>query len=287
MPAVRAVGWRRAALVCSFACCLHATRARADEPARTQAQVLFESGLALSSHAKWREAREAFLESARLTPRASTFYNLAISSLELGFAREALLALERFDALAQTGVPAAHAQLAAALRARALMRVGTLQLSLAPAAAQVEIDGAPEPSPAAPSGERSIWLDPGPHVVRVSANGMQTQSLEVSVTPQTTLYRKLELQPLAPVAAAEPVAPAPVPAIQLPVAASPAASARVAPASPSSPPPRADDGSLWSEPVTWIVIGVVVAGGVTGGVLLATRDDERSMAYGGSTGVVF
>ena len=292
-PAIGAV--HRSLLALTLACALHPTPARADEPA-SEAQQHFERGLSLSAQKRWPEARDAFLESARLTPRASTYYNLAMSAFELGQGRAALAALARFDELAKAGVPAEHVALAAELRARALAHVGVLRLTTAPEGAVVEIDGEVEPVATSSDTERLIWLDPGPHALRVSAEGRQPVTVEVSAAARTTLYRRVELPPAsAPELATTPVAApqasvTPPSVTQLPNETT--SRVPLAPVIDSRSQARAerDDGggSLWSEPWTWIVIGAVVAAGAAGGVLLATSDDEPGRSgYGGTTGVTF
>lgn len=256
-------------------CALCSAPARADEPsaAQVQAQALFEHGLQLSTQERWADARAAFLDSARLIPRASTYFNLAVSSLELGLGRATLEALDRFDTLADPDKHADYSQRATKLRAEARALVGTLELSIAPDSAQLEIDGNVEPATGA---TRIVLLDPGLHVVRASAAQYEARSIEITIRARETAHQRIELT--APPAAAPAAAPAKIDlsVTRVPVAAAPAPLRQQ---SDHSAQRRAT--SLWSKPLLWIAVGAVVAG-VTAVVVLAARDRDTK-PYGGST----
>jgi hypothetical protein len=250
-------------------CALCSAAARADEPSVAQAQALFEHGLQLSTQERWADARAAFLDSARLIPRASTYFNLAVSSLELGLGRATLEALDRFDALADPDRHADYSQRATRLRAEARALVGTLELSIAPDSAELEIDGNVEPATGA---TRIVLLDPGLHVVRASAAHYEERSIEITIRARETAHQRIEL------AAPPAVAPA---KIDLSVTRVPAAAAPAPIHQQSDHPAQRRATSLWSKPLLWIAVGAVVAG-VTAVVVLAARDRDAK-PYGGST----
>jgi hypothetical protein len=277
----------RALLISLYACAwLQAAPARADDEHAEQARQLFERGLQLSAQERWSEARELFQRSAELMPRANTYYNVAVSSLELGLGRATLLALAQFDALSADDTPEQHLKAAADLRARALAKVGTVTLSLAPERASVEVDGIRDiQATALGDGERLLWLDPGVHVVHVRAPDMRTQTLELGIAAGATVHHRIELAPETTPVAATAARPTPPVVLSLP-AAQRAPRPRIA-QPPDVEPAARDSGSLWSSPLTWVVLGAVVAAGATTAIVLTTRDEPRDMPYGGTTGVVF
>jgi tetratricopeptide (TPR) repeat protein len=250
-----------------LASCWTATPAHADADASTEAQALFERGVQLSQAEQWSEARDAFVRSAALTPRASTYYNLAVAALELGLARAALDAFKQFDLYADARTQADFIQQATDLRARVRARVGTLVLSLEPEDARVEVDGQLEPG----TGERVVLLDPGMHTVNASAPGREATSFEAQIEAQSTLRRSVELK----LAAEAP----PAPAVDLQLRPDPASSAALRNDSATTDPAhdRASDHgrSLWAQPLTWVVIGAVVVGAVVTGVVIATHDSSK------------
>jgi tetratricopeptide (TPR) repeat protein len=240
---------------------------RADD-ASGRAQALFERGVRLSQDERWLEARDAFVRSAELIPRASTYYNLAVASLELGLARAALDALAQFDRHADKNTQADYVRQAAALRGRAQARIGTLVLSLAPEDARVEVDGQLE----AGSGERVVLLDPGMHAIKASAPGHDATAFEVQIETQSTLHRRVELP------AADAAKAAPARAIDLHVRPNPGPSPAVA--DDSADAAHAAEShhgrSFWAQPLTWIVLGAVVVAGVVTGVVIATHHGSNS-----------
>jgi tetratricopeptide (TPR) repeat protein len=253
--------------------CWIATPARAD--ASAEAQALFERGVQLSQEEQWLEARDAFVRSAALTPRASTYYNLAVASLELGLARDALDAFAQFDLYADTRNQADYVQQAADLRARARARVGTMVLLLVPGDARVEVDGHVE----AGSGERVVLLDPGMHTVKASAPGREATSFEVQIDAQSMLHRRVELQ------VADEAAPARAIGLHLRSDPSPSAAPRDASATADPAHDRASDHgrSLWAQPLTWVVIGAVVVGAVVTGLVIAAQHGSTPDPYAGRT----
>jgi hypothetical protein len=265
---------RHACALLIVCCSLQATCALAQDDHQAQAQALFERGLQLSAQERWAEAHAAFTESAGLVPRASTYFNLAVSALEIGLGRGVLDALEQFQLLADPVKHAEYAQRATELRSKALARVGTLELSIAPEGARLEVDGTAE---SATGTTRVMLIDPGLHVVRVSADGYGARSTEVSISARETSHLRIELS-------ATPMPDPPPTDLEL-------RSALHAPPPPTPPSPLRDAppkpaSSLWSKPAIWIAIGSVVVLGVVGAVLASTSSDPAK-PYGGSTGKIF
>ncbi len=168
-----------------------------DDPsvrAAEQARALFERGLTLANDGRDAEAAETFERSYGLVPRASTALNWAIVLQRLGKGRSALRALDAFDAQRE-GASERDVADAAALRARVARLLATLTLRVAPEAARVEIDGREE---AAEGVERILALDPGPHVIRVEADGHVPRRLELTVAAGEELSERVELEAIAP-----------------------------------------------------------------------------------------
>jgi hypothetical protein len=160
----------------------------------TRARALFERGLALAGEGRDAEAAEAFEASYAGVPRASTALNWAIVLHRLGRGRDALRALDAFEAerahATETDVADAEA-----LRQRLRALLATLTLRVEPADARVEIDGRPEPGVGA---ERLVPLDPGPHVVRVEAPGHLPRRATWTVAAGEALAQSITLHPVAP-----------------------------------------------------------------------------------------
>ncbi|MCB9599879.1 MAG: PEGA domain-containing protein [Sandaracinus sp.] len=160
----------------------------------TRARALFERGLALAQEGRDAEAAEAFEASYAGVPRASTALNWAIVLHRLGRGRDALRALDAFEAerahATETDVADAEA-----LRQRLRALLATLTLRVEPADARVEIDGRPEPGVGA---ERLVPLDPGPHVVRVEAPGHLPRRATWTVAAGEALAQSITLHPVAP-----------------------------------------------------------------------------------------
>jgi hypothetical protein len=235
------------------------------EPADPSAQAWFERGLELSGGERWLEARDAFVRSAALAPRPSTYFNLALASLELGLGSAALEALSRFDELADAAQRASYGPQLASLRERAKALLGTVVLSLQPSAARVQVDGQSKPGEGS---ERVLLLAPGKHVLRIEADGHAPTTLELAVVAQSSVHQHVELQ-LVSKAQVD---------LSLPPAATTAPSTQGTTAS----QPRSR--SFWSEPLVWIVAGAAVIGaGVAVGVVAFGSEDVSRTPYTGTS----
>lgn len=93
--------------------------ARAQDAAAAQARAAFERGVAASQEGRWDQARLEFERSRALVVKPSTLLNLAIASLKLGRAGEALEAVDAFVAIADPREHGAMLERASALRADA------------------------------------------------------------------------------------------------------------------------------------------------------------------------
>lgn len=234
---------------------------------RSEAQAAFEHGLQLSGKERWLEARSEFLRSVALAPRASTYFNLALVSLELGMGRATLDALEAFEKLSDPTLHASYLTQSAQLRERAKSIVGTLVLSLDPASSEVSVDGVSQP---AGDTERVLLLDPGMHTLRVGAQGHKAQNLDVNIVAQSSVHQHVALKSALAV-----VAPPPSAAMSKTV---PRSEARTASR------PAQDDTGFFEEPWVWVITGALVVGaGVTVAMLASNTDPKQAAPYTGTS----
>lgn len=177
----------------------------AQPTAQTRARALFERGLILAEEGRRAEAAEAFRASLEIVPRASTALNLAIVLEELGRSREALLALDTVGAEG-SGATDQDRQDAERLRGTLGGQLATLTLTVDPPHASLEIDGRADGS-AGPT--RIVVMDPGPHVLRVVAEGFAPVELNISAVAGAEPMDIVRLTPVAePPTAAETAAEA-------------------------------------------------------------------------------
>ncbi len=227
---------------------------------RARATALFERGRLDLARGALTEACAAFAESQRLDPAGGTLLNLALCHERQG--RFATAAREFREALSQarrdkkkSRVDAAETHLAALAAKLSRVTIRVPEAARAPGLS-VSLDGAPV-SPSA-WGE-PLELDPGEHVVRVTAPSRVAREVAVRVDAATT--QTLEIAPLDPLLE---VAPSSTP----PVAASSSATAATAP-----PTPSGGRAPL----VGWASLGLGAASLAVGGALglraISTRGD--------------
>lgn len=131
--------------------------------AQSRARARFEDGRRFAAQLEWAQAAQAFEESYQLFPRPNTLFNLGLAHRALGQYLRAINELERFLQEANP-TPAERAEVSEALDS---MRARLAHLTVAPNVenARITIDGnAVEPN-------TSVTLDPGNHVVEVTAQG--------------------------------------------------------------------------------------------------------------------
>lgn len=253
--------------------------ARADNPAA--AEALFDTAKQLVAQDRYAEACPKFEESDRLDPGIGTKFHLADCWQHLGRTASAWLLFRDVETEAHaTGQ--GNRERVARDRATALEPfVSKLVIEPRDAAslAQVEVrrDGVEV--------ERDKWnaavpVDPGAHIVSVSAPGKQAWQVTVDVPPQGKLVT-LEVPPLVDL---QPIAAAPTPA----------AAAPERPPPPPPPPPRAGVTEPMPPPVPtethfenrggaqravgWFFVAAGVAGLATAGYYTAVWVDNHNKA---------
>lgn len=153
-----------------------------------EARSLFDQGNTAADEGRYADAVTAFERSMQLRPSPVVQYNLAMAYRGVGRLLDAITAFERY--LANPGARATRESLAETQRALEGVRaeVPELRFALMPASATATIDG----RPIASLGD-ALRVDPGRHVIEVTADDHTPQRLELDLqrserrTVQTTL----------------------------------------------------------------------------------------------------
>jgi hypothetical protein len=248
--------------------------ASAQDPAiRAEARASFEEGITLAEADRWAEALAAFRRSASLVPRPSTSYNIANALYRLDRPVEALAELDEYDRMPEVRSDPAARNRGATLRTFIRDAVGEIRLTVTPGYAKLFVDGRPS---VLEGRERSLFLDPGSHSIRVTLEGYEPHHQELRVERGSRQAHTIELDPQ-PAPAAIAAAPS------LSVSSSTlAVSSDEVPL--STPEPTQDDRKRFvKRPGFWVMIGVIAAAGIGAGVAVALlrKDDAPSC---GTTG---
>lgn len=212
-----------------------------DEARRDRARSLFASAVQAIRDQRWLEAEEQLRQSYALVPRASTLYNLALVLFESGRPKESF---ELASQLLASNPPISeeHRRNANRLIEHLERRLSRLHLQVTPPDAVLSIDDAALEGSGA---DRRLVLEPGPHQLRISRSGYESQSLKVDLHAGREHTVQVELATTDPVR--DQAAPAPVSLD----------GGRAAPAARVPEPPVAP----------WVMVG---AGGAVLGAALAT-----------------
>lgn len=185
------VGWllaglSGAALSVSAPSTAHAQRA--PNPAREA----FERGIAALEAQRYVDALAAFEESYRLRPSPVALYNVAVAQRGLGRIRDAIGTFERYLASPERGIDRARLQSIRAELDALRTQVVSLRLTVTPANATLLVDG----RPMGEQRDEALQLDPGRHVIEVSAEGYRTSRREVELRPGSTVVLEVTLESL-------------------------------------------------------------------------------------------
>jgi hypothetical protein len=302
-------------LVSAVAAPISASAQEAATPSTEQlaeARGLFERGLAAADAERWAEAVELFRRAREIVERPSIVFNLGQALVRLGRSSEARAALDRFVAIADARVDQADIAVAQRLLSELAAAQGTLELSIEPADAVIELDGEPLDG----SGpERVITLDPGRHRIAVTAPGHRPDRFEVSVIAgsrerRSALLERLPSRPATLVVHAPAAAEVRVDGLlagrgEVETELVPGAHhVLVSDAGTSLLDRELSIGegdrvvldaivhetgaSIAEEPWLWIVVGLAVVGagvGIGVGVVLSQPPTDPALGYAGTTGV--
>lgn len=253
----------------------HAESSEADKSA---AETLFDEGRRLSGEGKFAEACVKFADSNRLDPGVGTLLNLGQCYKSLGRGASAWSTFREAAALARANGQSDREALARSEASALEPTLIRLSIEVPPevvaAGPQVRRDGTAVPA--------SLWglatpVDPGSHVIEVTAAGKQSVRIEVAPTVAGSTTKVV-----IPLLVDDPAAtggPAPVTA---PPAASAAPPPVAAPApsqpAPLSPAPASDRSGLR---VTGFVVGGIGVAALGAGVIflaLGKRENDQALA---------
>jgi len=230
----------------------------AQTPSTTSYEQVVSDGLRAYQAGQYPEARARFERAHALSPSARTLRALGMTAVELRQYTAARSELEA--ALADTRQPLTEAQRDEVTQMLTWMgsTLGTVRIATEPSTARILIDGL------AAAGR--CMLEPGPHELRVEAEGYEASEHRFDVTAgqersfEVTLLR-------VPVAAVPPLTPA----TQLTAASQPAGSVF---AQPVSGPQDRSSGSVLEKWWFWTAIGVAVVAGTTVAVVAASSGKQ-------------
>ncbi len=223
------------------------------------AREQFRAGVAAARGQEWDTAVDSFQRSYELAPRPMTMMNLAGALAQSGRLVEASEAYRQFLSEAQSGSAArvrgeAEAQLHALeariprVRLRVLNRLETDVVTLD----EYQISGAALDQP--------LPVDPGEHAVTITRAGLEPRT--VPFTSSEGVLSEVVLEAWPNLAADDP-------------SAGPQGD-------PLGTPPPAVSRSILEEPAFWIVVGIVVAGGVAVGVGVGVATQGPPPVYFGN-----
>lgn len=163
---------------------------------------LVEQAIAAQSGGDFERAHGLFARAHELSPNARTLRGMGVTSFQLGRYRRALEELDGALAHGSRPLDAELRESVVALRARAAAAIASLKLVFQPGDAELElllVDNQAEPL----SPSRTLQLDPGLHVLRVTAKGYEGHQETVMLAPgkETELRVSLvrsEAQPTLP-----------------------------------------------------------------------------------------
>jgi hypothetical protein len=250
--------------------------ARNSDPQQVaMARALFEEGLRHVDAAEWSLAADRFGRVLALRYSAVAAYNLALARARLG---KSVLALEGLrELLAQPGLEPTVRDAALSLQKEQHATVGWLTVHVNGECAGCRVSLDLKPLPAAALGV-AVPVDPGHHAVALIREGEQVATTDLTVARGSRIEANLAAPEQAATRATtfdEPVASEPVPAADSSDVVAPAAPAAALSSSQPSPAgPR--KGSLLASPWFWGGVGVLAAGAVTLGVVLAGSGSEAA-----------
>ncbi|HET9625746.1 MAG TPA: hypothetical protein VFP84_30485 [Kofleriaceae bacterium] len=228
------------------------------------ARRLYDEGLEAAGKKQYAVAYERFKASYELVPRPLTLYNLAGAQAQTGRPVEASESYRKFlrdTADGRFPELRANAQTQLEVVTKQVAQI-TLDITGLEASDTVTIDDIEFPQSIL---REAIPLDPGAHTAVVRRGGAALATQSISLTSGANEPVKIEVPAQAgdkPVdLSVHPGQPA----------GSPAATASVLDTHPAPPP---EHHSVWRSPWLWTTVAVVVAGGVTAGILLTRPDND-------------
>lgn len=236
-----------------------------------QARAAFDRGIADVDAGRFASAVAAFEESYRIRPVAVVLFNLAGAYARMGRHQQAIATYERYLAEG-TRLPPDRVQSVRDRIAELRRDMPVVTLRVRPSTFTLTVDGRPQ----AVTGEE-LPLDPGSHLLVLSASGRTSQQREVQLSPGNRVMWDVELPAEGAAPATTAVAVATPPVTDAPrVAPTP----HPAPEGPTAP--REASPSVTSRWWFWTAIGAVVVGGTVLGLGLAGTFDTTQAPVPGT-----
>jgi hypothetical protein len=250
-------GLRCATVSIAIAAAIFAAPASAQTDPALEARAEFERGVGLTREERWAEALEAFRRSRSLVERPSTVYNIATTLQRLGRIRDAVDAIDEYLAIADPARDAEQRAQAERLREVLMGSIAAIAIEVAHDDAEISLDGRVVPGTGR---ERVVRVDPGEHVLTISAPRRRTERIEIALGAGAREERSVTLAQDGPDG---PIAP---------------------PVAEPDPTDAPTGRSIAEEPALWIVIGsvVLVGAGVAIGVGVATGSQGTAAPYLGT-----
>jgi len=219
-----------------------------DSQSKARAQALLSEGTAAYGRGDYAAALDKFTAAYKIFPSPKLWFNIGQANRDLGRPVDAVAAFDRFlreadDAPAET--------LAEARRSAAELKtkLGQLKVTCATDGAEITVDGKQVGS--TPLGEM-VWTTPGRHQVAVQHEGFSPAIEDVAVVVGQATAVNLELRP-----------------IDLRATNGASGGALV-----GGGAPVAESKPVYRRAWFWVAVGVVVAGGVVTGVVLANQSSS-------------
>ena len=237
-----------------------------------QARAAFDRGIAEVDAGRFANAVTAFEESYRIRPVAVVLNNLAAAYARMGRYQLAIATYQRYLTEGSERLSPERVQVVRERLAELRRDAPTVTLRVTPATFSLAVDGR-----AVSLTDGEVALDPGGHLLDVSAPGFSAQHREIQLAPGAREVWEVTLEPAA-------VTPAAAPTVTPPAAApATAAVASVAP-TPHPPEPPRTSPAITSRWWFWTGVGVVVLGGTAlalgfGGAFDHTRAPLPGVAY--------
>lgn len=182
---------------------------------KTEAHRRFNRALEMVDDGQIAEALIEFRRSYEIAPHFQVLYNIAQAHIALAQPVEAVFALERFLADGGTKVSKARRTEVEAELVRQRARIATLNVTMTPAEAQLQVDGKEIP---APNGALVLNVGVGNHTLSASADGYLPQEIRLTVAGEDRKDVRLDLEKVSPPSPPPPTLVTPPVAEPLPAA---------------------------------------------------------------------
>jgi hypothetical protein len=223
-------------------------RAAAEKAEPTEYRALIRQGLEEYDAQNFAEARALFLRAHELSPNARTLRGLGMVEFELRNYVDSIARLEQALASSVRPLDGDLRRETEQLLVRARSYIASVELVIEPSSLQgvhVTLDG-----DAVDRSQATLTVSVGEHALLVQAPGYEDERRNLSI-------KGAERQRVVVQLVATP-SPSKAPALAL-----------------QPEPERRDKPPVWKNPWLWTAVGLVVAGGITAGIVLGTRHDPK------------